>query len=57
MWKRSWLKGYRKKGSELLGRTSRNEMVVFSADSKLIGSFVNVRLEELTGSTFTGGLV
>ncbi len=47
----------RKNESELLGRTSRNEMVVFPADRSLIGSFVNVRLDDLSGNTFTGSLV
>ncbi len=47
----------RKNESELLGRTSRNEMVVFPADRRLIGSFAKVRLDNLRGNTFSGSLV
>ena len=42
--------------SELLGRTEQDEHVVFAADKSLIGSFVQVRLLELTGNTFKGTL-
>lgn len=44
----------RKKKQELLGRTARNEMVVFPATSSLIGSFVTVKLVALEGNTFKG---
>ena len=42
---------------ELLGRTSRNEMVVFPAEKELIGSFAEVKLILLHGNTFIGELV
>ena len=41
---------------ELLGRTEQDEHVVFEADKSLIGSFVDVKLLELTGNTFKGTL-
>lgn len=41
---------------ELLGRTEQDEHVVFVADKSLIGSFVDVKLLELTGNTFKGTL-
>ena len=41
---------------ELLGRTEQDELVVFEADKSLIGSFVDVKLLELTGNTFKGTL-
>jgi tRNA-2-methylthio-N6-dimethylallyladenosine synthase len=44
--------GSRKSSRELLGRTSRDEMVVFSGDSSRIGSFARVRLLRLSGNTF-----
>ena len=37
---------------ELLGRTERDERVVFNGDESLIGKFVTVELSELTGNTF-----
>lgn len=40
--------------SELLGRTQRDERVVFAADSSKIGSFANVVLDSLSGNTFKG---
>ncbi|MBR4825645.1 MAG: tRNA (N6-isopentenyl adenosine(37)-C2)-methylthiotransferase MiaB [Spirochaetaceae bacterium] len=43
--------------SELLGRTERDERVVFKGDKSLIGSFVNVSLDELNGNTFRGKLI
>ena len=43
--------------SEMLGRTSRDERVVFKADKSLIGSFVEVKLESLNGNTFKGCLI
>ena len=42
--------------NELLGRTEQDEHVVFAADRSLIGSFVDVKLLELTGNTFKGTL-
>ncbi|MBO4704398.1 MAG: tRNA (N6-isopentenyl adenosine(37)-C2)-methylthiotransferase MiaB [Spirochaetaceae bacterium] len=42
--------------NELLGRTEQDEHVVFAADKSLIGSFVDVKLLELTGNTFKGTL-
>lgn len=47
----------RNNNQELLGRTSRNEMVVFPAGKELIGSFVKVKLTLLHGNTFIGELV
>ncbi|MCR4941129.1 MAG: tRNA (N6-isopentenyl adenosine(37)-C2)-methylthiotransferase MiaB [Treponemataceae bacterium] len=41
---------------ELLGRTEQDEHVVFAADKKLIGSFTEIKLLELTGNTFKGTL-
>ena len=43
--------------SEMLGRTSRDERVVFKADKSLIGSFVEVKIESLNGNTFKGSLI
>ncbi len=43
--------------SELLGKTEQNERVAFKADKKLIGTFVKVRLDSLSGNTFRGTLV
>ncbi|MGP1587094.1 MAG: tRNA (N6-isopentenyl adenosine(37)-C2)-methylthiotransferase MiaB [Treponemataceae bacterium] len=42
---------------ELVGRTERDECVVFVADKSLIGNFVNVKLEQLSGITFRGRIV
>ncbi len=39
---------------ELLGKTERDERVAFAAPSSLIGSFVTVRLDSLSGNTFRG---
>ncbi len=44
-------------GGELLGRTQRDEMVVFSGPPSMIGSFVDVSLASLRGTTFRGKLV
>ena len=41
---------------ELIARTERDERVVFAADKSLIGQFVTVRLNELSGITFRGSL-
>ncbi len=43
--------------AELLGKTEQNERVAFKADKKLIGTFVKVRLESLSGNTFKGIMV
>lgn len=43
--------------SELLGQTSQHEKVAFEADKKLIGTFVSIRINELSGNTFRGQLV
>lgn len=42
---------------ELLGKTEQDERVVFSADAARIGSFVKVKLIELTGNTLRGIVV
>lgn len=42
---------------ELIGRTERDENVVFAADKSLIGQFAKVKLEQLSGVTFRGALV
>ena len=47
----------RKNANELLGRTERDQMVVFPGDGKLIGRFFNVQLEQLQGNTFRGTLI
>lgn len=39
---------------ELLGKTEQDERVVFSAEKEIIGSFVQIKLIELTGNTFRG---
>ena len=39
---------------ELLGQTEQHEKVCFKADKKLIGSFVNVKITQLSGNTFRG---
>lgn len=39
---------------ELLGHTERDERVVFPADKKMIGQFVDVHIDELHGNTFRG---
>ena len=43
--------------SELLGQTEQHEKIAFKAPSSLIGSFVNVKITELSGNTFRGSLV
>ncbi len=40
--------------SELLGQTEQHEKIVFKAKACLIGSFVNVKITELSGNTFRG---
>ena len=43
--------------NELLGKTAQNERVAFLAPQSLIGKFVRVRLDSLSGNTFRGTLV
>lgn len=43
--------------SELLGKTQRDESVVFLCDKSMIGKFVNVKLDVLNGNTFRGTIV
>ncbi|WP_228378638.1 hypothetical protein, partial [Treponema endosymbiont of Eucomonympha sp.] len=43
-----------KPAAELLGKTERDERVVFAAPKSMLGRFVMVRLSELTGNTFRG---
>ena len=40
--------------TELLGQTEQHEKIAFKAASSLIGSFVNVKITELSGNTFRG---
>lgn len=42
----------RRRKSEVLARTARDEMVVFEALATRVGSFARVRLESLSGTTF-----
>ena len=42
---------------ELLGVIEQHEKIAFKADKKLIGSFVNVKIEELSGNTYRGLLI
>lgn len=42
---------------EVLGKTTRDERVAFSAKDAKIGTFVNVKLTSLNGNTFKGELV
>jgi tRNA-2-methylthio-N6-dimethylallyladenosine synthase len=42
----------KRRASEVLGRTQRDEMVVFPAPPSRIGSFAKVRLLSLAGNTF-----
>ena len=39
---------------EILGKTSQNERVAFKAPASVIGSFVTVSLDEVSGNTFRG---
>ena len=41
---------------ELLGQTEQHEKIAFKADKSLIGTFVNVKISELSGNTFRGEL-
>lgn len=47
----------RKNGRELVCRTERDEMVVAEGEARLIGSFVKIRLEALSGNTLRGRFV
>ena len=40
--------------TELLGQTEQHEKIAFKADRSKIGSFVNVKITELSGNTFRG---
>ena len=42
--------------TELLGQTEQHEKIAFKAEKSLIGSFVNVKITELSGNTFRGEL-
>ena len=42
--------------NELLGKTARNEKIVFPAEKNMIGKFVTVRITSLNGNTFKGVL-
>ncbi|MFA5851869.1 MAG: tRNA (N6-isopentenyl adenosine(37)-C2)-methylthiotransferase MiaB [Spirochaetales bacterium] len=42
----------RRSSKEMLGRTARDEMVVFAADTSMIGQFARVKLAEKSGNTF-----
>ncbi len=43
--------------TELLGQTEQHEKIAFKAPSSLIGTFVNVKITELSGNTFRGTTV
>ena len=42
---------------ELLGKTEQDERVAFKAEKSLIGTFVRVKIETLSGNTFRGTLL
>ena len=42
---------------ELLGQTEQHEKIAFKAPASLIGTFVNVKISELSGNTFRGEIV
>lgn len=42
--------------TELLGKTEQDERIAFAADKSLIGNFVQVHIDELSGNTFRGTL-
>jgi tRNA-2-methylthio-N6-dimethylallyladenosine synthase len=44
----------RRRDTELLARTARDEMVVFPASRSRVGGFARVRLASLSGNTFRG---
>jgi tRNA-2-methylthio-N6-dimethylallyladenosine synthase len=43
--------------TELLGKTEQNERVAFTGPYSLIGHFVTVRIDSLSGNTFRGTLI
>jgi len=43
--------------AEILGRTERDQMVVFHGDEEQIGKFFTVRLDQLNGNTFKGSVI
>jgi len=47
----------KKDDKELLGRTFRNNMVVFPGSGDLIGKIITIHLNELAGNTFRGEIV
>ncbi len=47
----------KKNRGEILGRTEWNEMVVFEGNDDMIGRFVEVKLESLSGNTYRGRIV
>ncbi len=47
----------RKNANELLGRTERDQMVVFPGNGRMIGRFFTVRLDQLQGNTFKGTMI
>jgi len=44
----------KKSDKEILGRTERNETVLFSGNKELIGKFLTIRITSLRGQTFFG---
>lgn len=42
---------------ELLGKTEQDERVAFAADKSLIGTFVRVKIDSLSGNTFKGTML
>ena len=42
---------------ELLGQTEQHEKIAFQAPSSYIGSFVKVKITELSGNTFRGQMI
>ena len=42
---------------ELLGKTAQDERIAFIAPENLIGKFVQVKIDSLSGNTFRGTLV
>lgn len=42
---------------EILGKTSQNERVAFKAPASVIGTFVTVSLDEVSGNTFRGRML
>jgi len=43
--------------SEVLAQTEQHEKIAFKADRSAIGSFVNVKITELSGNTFRGEII